>query len=65
VPNRELSARLQALIDELKKTTSTAEELARKVAEGIRAERRAGLPVPGVASDRRARTRPTSREKTR
>lgn len=44
VPDRKLAARVRELSDRLKQTTKSSRELASKVAEGIRQERRAGLP---------------------
>jgi hypothetical protein len=49
----ELAARLQALVEELRRTTRTAEELTATVADAIRRERKAGLPFvnrPGESS---------------
>lgn len=44
VPESDLTARVRELSDQLKQTTSSAQELAIKIAEAIRQERRAGRP---------------------
>jgi len=66
VSSREPDARLQQLIEELRKTTHSSEELAAKVAAAIRAERRIGLPYaqPKPVGDRPSLKSARKRKKT-
>jgi hypothetical protein len=64
VSKREPKTQADKLVKELKSATQTAEELAAQIAEGIRNERRAGLPFKASdAPPPKPTRRRTSRKK--